>query len=343
MRKYKAALLGYYGFNNLGDDLLLQASINLLVDSGISRKKIIAFSNNPDETSKNFHIESINRWHYREIWQTLKNCESLILGGGGLFQDSTSIKSCIWYWAIMRLANLAGTKIFALGQSIGPLESRFGRFFTGNALRLCEFVHVRDNNSQKIAENFNCRNVIKGSDIALSLVREITGKITRDNACYIESISESEGLPQNSQEKRGRMLINLRPCKNLDSFVKVIQPYINNYPGEKVGVALSPEDENALKYLKLDKIVRVKNFHEACEIWQNSKIALGMRLHFGVLSRIFATPLALMPYDVKVSEFANESGVPCIIDKWENPVKPHEINLLYYDKICTWINTELMK
>ena len=334
MRKYKAALLGYYGFNNLGDDLLLQASINILLDSGISREKIIVFSNKPDETSKNFQVESINRWHYREIWRTLKNCESLILGGGGLFQDSTSIKSCAWYWAIMRLAKLAGTKIFALGQSIGPLESRLGRFFAGNALRLCEFVHVRDENSRKLAENFNCKNVFKGSDIALSLVREIAGKMTCDNANNINF---------ESQSKREKMLINLRPCKNLDSFVKIILPEINNYQGEKIGVALSPEDENALKNLKLEKIIRVKNFHETCEIWQDSKIALGMRLHFGVLSRIFATPLALMPYDVKVSEFANESGVPCIIDKWENPVKPREINLLYYDKICTWINTELTK
>ena len=319
MRKYKAALLGYYGFNNLGDDLLLQASINILLESGVPREKIIVFSNNPDETSRNFCVESINRWQYRKVWLVLKNSESLILGGGGLFQDSTSIKSCIWYWLIMRLAHLAGTKIFALGQSIGPLMSRTSQFFAGNALRLCRLVHVRDDNSRILAEKFNCRNIIKGSDIALSL------------------------KPGNFTRKNSKLLINLRPCRNLDSFVKIILPHINNYQCKKIGVALAPEDESALKNLQLDKIIRVKNFHEACEIWGDSESAIGMRLHFGVLSRIFATPLALMPYDVKVSEFAKESGVPCIIDSWVNPAKPNEINLLYYDKICTWINAELMK
>ena len=319
MRKYKAALLGYYGFNNLGDELLLLASINILLEAGVTREKIIVLSNNPDETTKNFGVDSINRWQYREVWRVLRNSESLILGGGGLFQDSTSIKSCVWYWLIMRLAKMAGTKIFALGQSIGPLESRTGQFFAGNALRLCRLVHVRDNNSQKLAEKFNCVNIIRGSDIALSLK---PGNFTREN---------------------NKLLINLRPCRNLDSFVKIILPHINNYKSAKIGVALAPEDESALKNLPLTDIIRVKNFHEACEIWSDSESAIGMRLHFGVLSRIFATPLALMPYDVKVSEFAKESGVPCIIDSWVEPVKPREINLLYYDKICTWINAELMK
>lgn len=50
-----------------------------------------------------------------------------------------------------------------------------------------------------------------------------------------------------------------------------------------------------------------------------------MRLHFGVLSRIFRTPLAMMPYDVKVNEFASQSKIPCISDEWIEPVMPLEL------------------
>ncbi|MBR0034329.1 MAG: hypothetical protein IJP54_01520, partial [Synergistaceae bacterium] len=61
----------------------------------------------------------------------------------------------------------------------------------------------------------------------------------------------------------------------------------------------------------------------------------------GVLARIFRTPLALMPYDAKVSEFASQSGVPCIADEWREPVVPlavpkcsNEIDTLCREVLC---------
>ena len=116
--------------------------------------------------------------------------------------------------------------------------------------------------------------------------------------------------------------------------MRIITPHLQGK--NVIGAALSDEDTDALSALNLREIVRVKTFREASELWAGASEAVGMRLHFGVLSRIFATPLAMMPYDVKVSEFAAQSGVPCIISEWSDPVKPlavpvssHEI-----DGIC---------
>ena len=88
---------------------------------------------------------------------------------------------------------------------------------------------------------------------------------------------------------------------------------------------MSPEDNEVLKFLGLNEIVKVGNFREAEELWLSARCAVGMRLHFGVLSKIFRTPLAMMPYDVKVSEFAGQSGVPCVESEWIDPVMPREI------------------
>ena len=82
MRRYKAVLLGYYGFGNLGDELLLESCIGILEKQGISRGQIIVLSNSPNETSRCFHVDSINRWKIREIIHALRNSESLVLGGG---------------------------------------------------------------------------------------------------------------------------------------------------------------------------------------------------------------------------------------------------------------------
>ena len=312
MRKYKVAILGYYGFGNLGDELLLSACIDMLTRCGLGLESIAVLSNSPDETSQHFGVKAVNRWRFREVVSVLRESESLLLGGGGLFQDTTSVKSCVWYWGIVRLARLLGCRVWAIGQSVGPLKSRVSRVITGNALRACEVLHVRDDRSRTLAESLGCRNVVRGSDLVMTL------------------------KPDAYSSRKDYMLVNLRPCDGLDSFVKVIAPAIASAKIPVIGAALSDEDADALAVLKLPEVVRVNSFSEAAALWSNASCAVGMRLHFGVLSRIFRTPLALMPYDVKVNEFATQSGVPCIVDEWREPVMPlpvpecaHEI-----DSIC---------
>jgi polysaccharide pyruvyl transferase CsaB len=308
MRRYRAALLGYYGFGNLGDELLLESCIGILEKQGISREKIIVLSNSPNETSESFHVDSINRWKIREVIHAFRNSDALMLGGGGLFQDSTSVKSCVWYWGIVRLARLFGCKVIALGQSFGPLKSKLSLMLTRNALNSCSVIHVRDEPSYKIALTSKCRSVTLGGDIVMTL------------------------KPETLTHRNEYMIVNLRPCSMVDNFIRIITPHLiqNNIKG----AALSDEDIEPLERIMNQKdIVRVKSFHDAQELWQGASSAIGMRLHFGVLSRIFRVPLALMPYDVKVSEFAKQSGVPCIIDSYREPVMPREIP----DDICSEI------
>ena len=292
MKKYRAAVLGYYGFGNLGDELLLSACLEMFRRCGVRREEVVVLTNSP------CNEPSVNRWHYGEVVRALRQSESLLLGGGGLFQDTTSVKSCVWYWGIVRLARLLGCKVWALGQSVGPLRTRAGRKFAGNALRACDVVHVRDEASLNLAESLGCRNVVLGSDLVMTLAAGAGGRVGAPAACT---------------------LVNLRPCEGLDSFVRIIAP---NLDGRVIGAALSDEDIPALRALGLREIVRVRSLGEASALWAGASRTIGMRLHFGVLSRIFGTPLALMPYDPKVSEFAIQSGVPCITTEWHEPVMP---------------------
>ena len=395
MKTFKVALLGYYGFGNLGDELLLKACIDSLNLLGISNGQIIILSNNPEETQKNFKVQALNRWKFRDLIKAFSKSENFLLGGGGLFQDSTSSASCVYYWAVVRLAKLMGLKIFALGQSIGPLNSRASKFFTGNALKACKKIHVRDENSLRLAEDLGCKNVTLGADLVLSLTgsscyKQPSWKVTPfcQEAAILESNppvseltsplrqggqessstfaipvtpclpcvrggaerSEAEGLilkkgAQRAKEESSVMLINLRPFKNLEGVIKILEPHVKNFPGEKIGAALSKEDEKILKDFQKDlgltKILMLKNFSEAEALWSSACCCVGMRLHFGVLSRIFRKPVALIPYDLKVSEFARQSGIPCITDKWQAPAMPLEIS--EYDKIFPWTSAELTK
>jgi len=281
-------LLGYYGFGNLGDELLLEACIKILNSKGISNENIIALSNNPEETRKNFKIKSVNRWKFFEVVKAMRKSENLILGGGGLFQDSTSVKSCVYYWGIVRLAKFFGLKISALGQSIGLLRSGLAKFLTRDALKLCEEIQVRDENSFKTAKSFGCKNLILGEDLVLQL------KIKNENSKL--------------KNENKTLLVNLRPYKDFERFFKITADIIKNFNGKKIGAAFSPEDEKVLrenqKKLGLDEIILLKNFNDAEKLFSSASSAVGMRLHFGVLAKIFEVPATLLAYDIKVKEFA---------------------------------------
>ena len=226
----------------------------------------------------------------------------VILGGGGLFQDVTSVVSCVYYWAVVRLAKILGLKIFALGQSFGPFRSKISRILTADAVKICEKVSVRDKNSFNIAERFGCKNLELCSDLVLTLKPS-----------------------ENSKTNQNLMLVNLRPYTELEKFINVIAVHVKNFNGKKIGAALSAEDEKILlvhkKILGLDEIKLIKNFNEAENLWKSASCAVGMRLHFGVLSKIFQTPVALMPYDIKVKEFASQWNIPVIADEWKEPKK----------------------
>lgn len=312
MRKYKIVLLGYYGFGNLGDELLLEASLNILKKSGFNSEKIIVLSNNPSETSKKFHVESVLRWNFCEVFNALCSSEYLMLGGGGLFQDSTSVKSCVWYWGIIRLAKFLGVIPFAIGQSLGPLNSKISKILTRDAVKLCKIFHVRDSYSFGIAENFGLKNIILGVDLVYTL----------GNADF-------------TKKSQKNILLNLRPCLEIEKFVNIIS---GNLKENVIGVALSREDVEVLeKYksrLNITEIFLVNNFEEAKNLWENALECYGMRLHFGILSRIFRTPIAVMPYDVKVKIFSEQAKIPCITNEFIKSEMPLEISENYRDNIC---------
>lgn len=309
MRKYKTALIGYYGFNNFGDELLLQASLNMLERAGINRGEIIILSNQPDNTENIFNIKSVSRWSFKALIKTLINCERLIFGGGGIFQDSTSVKSCAWYWALIKLAKLLRVKVYALGQSIGPLKTRAGKFFAKNALKDLEILQVRDEPSLTLAlNNFKLSNIISGCDLALSLdfqtplchcvTSPITGA-TREAA----DISKGEYI-----------LLNLRPHRDLNKFIKQAQDILqefNNYNYKIIGVAFSPEDFDLLSNLdainiyKLYKFYNISDINNLASLFINAKFALGMRLHFNITAFKFNLKFHALCYDPKVEVFNN--------------------------------------
>jgi len=133
MKRYRAALAGYYGFGNLGDELLAEAAIATLLRCGVGRSDIVLMSAAPEESRQKFGVDSVNRWKISQVCRALRQSETLLLGGGGLFQDASSLRSCFYYWWLVRAACFFGAVPWALGHSVGPLSPRIGLGLTRDA------------------------------------------------------------------------------------------------------------------------------------------------------------------------------------------------------------------
>jgi polysaccharide pyruvyl transferase CsaB len=137
---------GYYGFDNLGDEAILEELLAELSEIA-GRDQIVVLSNTPDSTTQKFGVASANRWQLSEIAPLLRRTKLFISGGGGLFQDTSSSASVIYYGGLICMAKALGTKTLIYAQGLGPLRTAIGKFATRAAFNLADAVTVRDDKS----------------------------------------------------------------------------------------------------------------------------------------------------------------------------------------------------
>lgn len=297
-KEFDVLILGYYGFGNLGDELLAEASIVLLRGCGVPTERIAILSASPEKSAKKFGVRAFDRWKLSSVLKACSMSRTLLLGGGGLFQDSTSIRSCVYYFAIVLIAKMKGLKVWAEGQSVGPLRSFFARRLAAAALSMCSHISVRDESSFEVTSSLG----LKASlihDLVMSLAPEASGK-----------------------EHKPIILFNVRPgYENLSRAAAEKCRKLAATNGWKVrGIALAEEDAReitklqSLQCIDIQDIITVHTMAEFSEAAAGASGAVGMRLHFLVLCRLLGIPALASAYDPKVSGFCKRSGVAMMED-----------------------------
>ena len=294
VRTFDVALCGYYGFGNLGDELLLEAAVNLLVKNGTSKERIAVFSASPEETEKKLGIKAFNRWSLTTLFSVLRRSETLLLGGGGLFQDASSIKSPVYYWSVVKIARLCGASVWMTGQSVGPLSSRLSRLFAKSAYSSCAACSVRDTKSKELLASWRI-NAFLTPDLVFSFVPERTEK-------------------SNSRI----MLFNLRPGYRAvaDKTAEYAAAYAEEHGLDIIAAGFAEEDIKELEHyeacgvIKLKDKVLVKSADEFTALAENASVSVGMRYHFILLSWLNSLPAVAGKYDPKVEAICAEFGIP---------------------------------
>ena len=166
-------LCGYYGFGNMGDNALLRSSVDI-AKRRFSQKRISALTRRGKKDSDKFGIPCVSRTSPWAVCRELKSASVLVFGGGTLLQDTTSLRSLIYYAAIIEYAAVCGVRIELWGNGIGMERGIVGRNIIKHALSKCHRVGLRDLSSLSyclsLAKGFRDIQIYYEPDLAMRLI-----------------------------------------------------------------------------------------------------------------------------------------------------------------------------
>lgn len=143
----KVLLSGYYGYGNLGDELMRMG-----MEDFLKRYKIDYTIALPKRVSK----DSVSRFNLLEIIGAIFDADALIYGGGGLLQDVTSTRSFLYYVTTIYISLLMGKPVILFGNSFGPVKKPLNRFLLRKVIKNGKvYPFPRDLVSYRYAKRLN--------------------------------------------------------------------------------------------------------------------------------------------------------------------------------------------
>ncbi|MFH1541023.1 MAG: polysaccharide pyruvyl transferase CsaB [Elusimicrobiota bacterium] len=317
---------GYYGFKNIGDELILKAIISDL------RKysqdiKITVLSVTPNETSNKYNVCAVNRWNIFSIVKETIKCKILISGSGGLFQDTTGTLSLLYYLLIILIAKFFKKIVFIYAVGIDEIKYAFNGFLIKKCFNNVHFITVRTEDDkiklQSLAVN---KKIIVTSDPVFGL--------------------ELQQLEKKNNKKQ-RVGIILRKTKHWKKDVKIFSEVsdliVKNLKAEVIFIPFQlSEDIELLNIIKNSTNVPVDIFiwndiEELLKIFSQLDMVVSMRLHGLILAAKYKIPFVAISRYSKIKNFLRTIGEPlCDADE----TKTEKIYTQILDKINDRKNLE---
>lgn len=294
-------LFGYYGFQNTGDEALLQTIVNQMKVYS-PKVNVVVMSNNAEETSRLYGVKAINRNNFKEVLNTIKKSDVVISGGGSILQDVTSSRSLIYYLGVIFLAKRLGKKVMFYGNGFGPIIKGRNKKLTKYILDQVDVITVRDHPSKELMQSLGVKkNIQVTADVAFGMELPTVAKT--------EKILASEGL--NSQKKL--VGISVRKWKDHQEYKKIIAKagdYLQKSNFEVVFLPMHHPDDLEVS-LEIANMMETKpkvldkqySPEDLLSIINGLDLMIGMRLHSLIFAAIVNVPMVGLEYDEKINSF----------------------------------------
>ncbi len=146
----RIALSGYYGRGNTGDEAVLAGIIESFERRAPGAAEFTVLSADPADTRARHGLDAVDRMNLGAVRKTFRDSDLLISGGGSLLQDTTSLRSLVYYLWIVRMARSCHRPVMFYAQGIGPLRRRVARALTRIVANRVQYITVRDEESANL-------------------------------------------------------------------------------------------------------------------------------------------------------------------------------------------------
>ncbi|MBQ2837281.1 MAG: polysaccharide pyruvyl transferase CsaB [Peptococcaceae bacterium] len=302
----RVLLSGYYGFDNAGDEAVLYAIVQAL-RAEKPDIDITVLSNQPEQTSEQFGVKSVNRWGKIALLKAVKNCDVFISGGGSLLQDVTSKNGILYYLGLIKLAQVMKKKVMIYAQGIGPVHNGRNRALVRKILNKVNVITVRDLESRmELMQMGVYREIMVCADPVLGIpADEVDAKIGK-------TLLEKGGV---ENYIRPILMVAARSWQNSGDLFEEIAAFCDDAVQNGWQIVFLPfhypEDIETGKMIAAkmqhvqDVTVLQENYTplETMHILKNADMILGMRLHSLIMGATLQKPMIALSYDPKVSSF----------------------------------------
>ena len=300
-------LCGYYGFGNMGDDLLLDAAIKRAA-SRFPHMPVTALSAKGKRDGRKYGVRCVCRSYPLGVMREIRRADVVVFGGGTLLQNSTSRRSLWYYLFILRYAERCGKRTELWGNGIGEIFGTLARRVTAVALSECSYVGMRERESAAYVRELVAEQGLLLPPVRLErdLVMEHTAVGGGRGEYILDRLGVREGtrtavIALRGIEKRGYMA-------SLESFIgSLISDNI-----KPIFVAMYPyEDMETCRRIcrKLGGVLAYPvSAADVAALMKRSCMVCGMRYHALVLAHLSGVPFIGFGGESKIRSFCRSHG-----------------------------------
>ena len=328
MAQQSVLVTGYYGFGNTGDEAILAGLV-----AGLRRRlpsiRIVVLSGDPGQTRHRHGVDAIAWRDPLAIAEEVRNCDLVVIGGGGLFQDYRGVEAgtlltprhggITFYAGPAILAALAG-KPFALhGLGFGPLESAEGRRIVAAVARTAARISVRDESSRALLEALGvpASRITLSADPAFLLAPEGVrpedvligmGIEPRAPIAGVALRPWSHGVRPEAWEREAAAGLDLFLERTSGSLLFV--PFEKSPWSDDDDFALASRVRKQLRHADRTAVLSgLLSPEDTAALIGGCDLVVGMRLHSAVFAIAGSVPPVAIAYDKKVEALLERSGM----------------------------------
>jgi polysaccharide pyruvyl transferase WcaK-like protein len=270
--------------------------------------------------------------HSIDYYRTLLDQDVIVISEGTLhgYSRKAVIPSFAGTEIFAAMSKVFGRKIefIALGITYEPGPSPLSNFLNDLLLRSCiTAISTRDKHSYNYLRSLGISNVLLAADLTFN-INELSGSKTSIDRTDNDALTIGVNLRSHWNESKTLLIIGKaiklisKKCQEKVRLIFFPLDYEDYVMASKLSRLFSQEK---IEVLNMEKYVSMPYVHKLIDNMNRLNVAIGMRLHFGILSLICKKPFIPICYHPKVKNLAMEFGLEFIDIEKLNSETPKKI------------------